>query len=240
MHCEAEGELPKYFTHLITKFTAADPAFFIKLDTRTREYFGRYGVSFPSISTKEKWFWHTNAADRFRFSLHSVFLLAPFANESFAADFALWKVHVRFVQLFAQHTITRNDVELMEQLPFVIQRGLINLYGSDVLTPNSHWTFHAHLFVKMFSVMRLYWTFPQESLLHKLKNITKKMTNHKATSYSCLRLFVLDRQLNLLFKPMEHIPKRNDLIQGRRVDIGSLSLLHSLLTASPSLPITRC
>ena len=223
MHCEAEGELPKHFSHLINKFSVADPLFFTKLDARTRTYFGRYGVAFPSIATKEKWFWHTNAADRFRFSLHSIFLLTPFVKESLTVDFALWKVHVRFVQLLAQHTITKKDVDIVEALPFAIQRGLLNLYGSDVLTPNSHWTFHAHFFIRMFSVMRLYWTFPQESLLHKMKNITKKMTNHKATSYSCLRLFVLDRQLNLLFKPLEHIPKRNDLLQGRQVAIGSLS-----------------
>jgi len=40
-----------------------------------------------------------------------------------------------------------------------------------------------------------------------------KNINHEATSYShshshsCLCLFVLDRQLNLLFKPPECIPK---------------------------------
>ena len=55
-----------------------------------------------SIATKKKWFWHTNAADRFRFLLNSVFLLAPFVKESLTVDFALWKVHVRFVQLLAQ------------------------------------------------------------------------------------------------------------------------------------------
>ena len=78
-------------------------------------------MSFPSISTKEKWFWHTNTADRFRFSLHSVFLLAPFANESFAADFALWNVHVRFVQLLAQHTITTSATQSTSDLARSVQ-----------------------------------------------------------------------------------------------------------------------
>ena len=223
MHCEAEGELPKHFLLLVPQFQKADPQFFVKLDARTRSYFTKLRVSFPSISTLEKWRWHTNAADRLRFCLHSVYLLAPFAIESLKEDFALWKIHVRFVQLLAQHHITAGDVAVTQDLPLVIQRGMVKFYGTDHLTINSHWTFHLFLFILWFSVLRLYWTFPQESLLHKMKNITKKMTNHKATSYSCLRLFVLDRHLNLLLKPMEHIPIKFDLKLGPEVAISALA-----------------
>lgn len=225
MHAEAEGELPKHFALIVPKLVQADPEFFPKLDIRTRGYFRNIGVNFPSISTIEKWKWHLNAADRLRFCLHSIFLLSPFVPENCAQDFALWKIHVIFVQFLTRHTVTLKEVqEYIATVPFAIQRGMIKLYGEDVLTPNSHVTFHFGHFVQWYSIMRLYWTFPQESLLHKMKNITKKTSNHKATSYSCLRLFVLDRQLSQIFKPMEHIPKRHDLLLGPKTTVPHLIL----------------
>lgn len=224
MHCEAEGELPKHFALLIPKFLLSDSEFFLKLDQRTRGYFRSIGISFPSIATFQKWRWHTNAADRLRFCLHSLHLLSPFVTETLKKDFALWKVHVIFAQLLTRHNVTKEEVQMIRVLPFTIQRGMINLYGEDVLTPNSHWTFHFCLYIEWFSVMRLYWTFPQESLLHKMKNITKKTSNHRSTSYSCVRLFVLDRQLNLIFHPMDHIPKKTEIDMGVKTTVDRLPL----------------
>jgi hypothetical protein len=243
MHCEAEGELPKHFSLLIPKFQAADPLFFVKLNTRTHSYFEKMKVAFPSIATLEKWRWHTNAADRLRFCLHSVHLLAPFVKDSFEADFALWRIHVRFVQLLTQHNFESTLLPHLQSLPLVIQRGIVKLYGGDHLTINSHWTLHLFLFVMWHSVMRLYWTFPQESLLHKMKNITKKMTNHKATSFSCVRLFVFDRQLNLFFHPMAHITKKNDLTLGPVVQINELAgplAAHGLVKTPQDTMNTKC
>ena len=73
----------------------------------------------------------------------------------------------------------------------------------------------------MIGVMRLYWTFPQESILHKLKNSTKKMTNHKSVSFTCMRLFAVDRHLSLLLTPEQDLPLQNFLSKEQHVELVS-------------------
>jgi len=126
-------------------------------------------------------------------------------------EWTAWKIHVKLVSLAVQHAITRDDAVALGKLAVKLQRWLLNLYG-DITTPNSHWTLHLQHFVEWFGVLRAFWTFPQESILSLAKKSTKKMTNHRAVAFSCVRLFILERLLDLFLRPTATVPRRCALL----------------------------
>jgi hypothetical protein len=119
-----------------------------------------------------------------------------------------WKLHVMMITIAARHSISPQDLDMLRQLVSLLHRWLIFLYEDSILTPNSHWSLHIPTFVEWYSVLRGFWTFPQESILSLAKKSTRKMTNHRAVSYSCVRLFVLERLLSQFLDPNEAVPKR--------------------------------
>jgi len=112
------------------------------------------------------------------------------------------------VAVATQHVLSSDDVLFLKAAVSKVQQWLIFLYGADFLTPTSHWTLHIPMFVERYGTPRGYWTFPQESILSLAKKSTRKMTNHRAVSYTCVRLFVLERLLQQLLDPLAVIPKR--------------------------------
>ena len=112
------------------------------------------------------------------------------------------------VAVATQHVLSSDDVLFLKAAVSKVQQWLIFLYGADFLTPTSHWTLHIPMFVERYGTPRGYWTFPQESILSLAKKSTRKMTNHLAVSYTCVRLFVLERLLQQLLDPLAVIPKR--------------------------------
>jgi len=112
------------------------------------------------------------------------------------------------VAVATQHVLSSDDVLFLKAAVSKVQQWLIFLYGADFLTPTSHWTLHIPMFVERYGTPRGYWTFPQESILSLAKKSTRKMTNHRAVSYTCVRLFVLERLLQQLLDPLAVIPKK--------------------------------
>jgi len=223
MHCEIEGEIDKHFLKLAAKLETTHTDFWAKLDKSVKDYFLLQQLTFPPLNSINQWKNHLNAADRLKFTLHSIYLLKPFITPALANDFAAWKLHVFFIKLLVQHKMEIEDLELIKELPYHIQLMLMELYSEKILTPNSHWTFHFEYFIKLYSILRLYWTFPLESLLHKLKNGTKKVTNHKSVSWACMRIFALERNLQLFLDPFEDIPIQNGVQDNRgKIQVGHL------------------
>lgn len=117
-----------------------------------------------------------------------------------------WKCHIKLLKLVTAHRLPHSSLDAIKILVFKSNQWLIVLYGADVLTPNTHWTLHLDLYIEWYSVLRGFWTFPQESILSLVKKSTRKMTNHKAVSYSCVSLFVLERLLSQILDPAVDVP----------------------------------
>jgi hypothetical protein len=213
MHSEAEGEISKHFL-LLSNFLISEGVDFYKvLNINCKSYFNSHDIVFPDISSEDKWNDHLNAADRLKFFLHSVAILEEIVSESYYNHFMLWSLHVSLVQLSSRHCIS--NLEDIYLLPFTIQKGIINFYGRENITFNSHLQFHYFYFIILFSSLRFFWGFPMESILKKIKNFAKKLSNHKSVSFSMTNLFTLDRVLPLLIdETKKWMPVKDETIKG--------------------------
>lgn len=116
---------------------------------------------------------------------------------------------MKLLKIVTQHTIGRSELGQILPLARCKNRWLIFLYGEKLIKPNTHWELHLDVFAEWFGTHRGTWTFPQESILALAKKSTKKMTNHKAVSFSCVRLFVLERCIEAMLFPFRPIPIRS-------------------------------
>jgi len=160
---------------------------------------------------------------------------------------------VTLVQTSTQHRISPEEQILIKNMCKRVQQWMVALYSEHIITPNSHWILHIPLFIQWYSfsfllpknkqlieinplrysVPRGYWTFPQESILALAKKSTRKMTNHRAVSYSCVRLFVLERALGQFLAPNLYIPDRFKIEGGEVCLPGNFAELMGIPESQP-------
>lgn len=58
--------------------------------------------------------------------------------------------------------------------------------------------------------------------MFQAKKATRKMTNHRAVSWSCMALFVMERVLSQLLNPLDNVPVRHAVSGGRKVPANTL------------------
>jgi len=115
---------------------------------------------------------------------------------------------VNLLKLVTSHSIKIQELDCVPLMVNNLGLWILALYGDEMAKPNTHWATHLEFFMYLYGICRGTWTFPQESILALAKKATKKMTNHRAVSFSCVRLFILQRILEGMLFPSKSLPIR--------------------------------
>ncbi|KAI9092179.1 hypothetical protein DFS34DRAFT_312583 [Phlyctochytrium arcticum] len=101
----------------------------------------------------------------------------------------------------------------METLTREYHAKFYNIYQATAIVQNTHFETHLPQFIRWYSVPRLYWTYPQESINKVTKTNVRRSSNHRNVSFTMLKKYILPIALRIILKDRSSVPIGDDVVR---------------------------
>ena len=190
MHTEFEGSLKNELAAMLFYFTRKRPrwGFTIeKLNAAIREYAWPSGYRPPTFHAgylekgvvgglcNKGCHVHMTAGDVMVFARHSIDLMVPLIGDANDPLWKCWVTHVRYIRLLLQHSLTLDEVHLLDRLIYEHHTQFLAAkeYGKRLFKPKNHFACHFPTDILNHGPVRHFWCMRFEALKQLFKTFAK-------------------------------------------------------------------
>lgn len=190
MHVELEGSLKNELAAMLFYFLRKRPGWNFSLEglnAAIRAYPWPSGFSPPTFTSgylekgtkgglaKKGAHVHMTSGDMMIFARHSIDLMLPLIGDVSDPLWRCWVAHVRYVRLLLQHSLTRDEVVLLDELIYEHHKLFLACkeYGERMFKPKNHFACHFPTDILNHGPVRTYWCMRFEALNQLFKTFAK-------------------------------------------------------------------